>query len=141
MQQPARRTWTDQELAISGFERFALELEFLQCLANPLYINWLATKQYFDNPAFLNYLKYLQYWKQPAYAVHITYPHCLFFLDLVQDADFRNAIKDFSYAEHIRQAQDSFFRNFHSNRVAEAEGKATAAPAADGDGGAGDAMD
>ena len=78
---------------------------------------------------------------RPPFATCIRYPHCLFFLDLVQDADFRNAIKDFSYAEHIRQAQDSFFRNFHSNRVAEAEGKATAAPAADGDGGAGDAMD
>ncbi|GLC37770.1 hypothetical protein PLESTB_001475000 [Pleodorina starrii] len=115
-----RRPWTDQEVGISGHERFALELEFVQCLANPLYINWLATKQYFDNPAFVNYLKYLQYWKQPSYANHITYPHCLFFLDLLQDPDFRAAIKDFSYAEHIRQAQETFFRNFHSNRVADA---------------------
>ncbi len=69
----------------------------------------------------------------PFFATH-RYPHCLFFLDLLQDADFRTAIKDFSYAEHIRQAQDSFFRNFHSNRVAEAEGKATAAPAEDANG-------
>ncbi|KAG2499032.1 hypothetical protein HYH03_003217 [Edaphochlamys debaryana] len=119
---PSRRTWTDAEVGISGQERFALELEFVQCLANPLYINWLATKAYFDNPAFLNYLKYLQYWKQPAYASYITYPHCLFFLDLLQDSDFRTAIKDFSYAEHIRQAQEAFFKNFHSNRVADAAG-------------------
>ncbi|GIL70318.1 hypothetical protein Vretifemale_949, partial [Volvox reticuliferus] len=118
----ARRVWTDEEVGISGHERFALELEFVQCLANPLYINWLATKQYFDNPSFINYLKYLQYWKQPAYASHITYPHCLFFLDRLQDPEFRVAIKDFSYAEHIRQAQETFFRNFHSNRVADAVG-------------------
>ncbi len=50
------------------------------------------------------------------------YPHCLFFLDLLQDSEFRTAIKDFSYAEHIRGAQETFFRNFHSNRVAEAVG-------------------
>ncbi|PNH11703.1 Mediator of RNA polymerase II transcription subunit 31 [Tetrabaena socialis] len=119
-QDAPRRTYSDAEIGISGGERFALELEFIQCLANPLYINWLATKQYLENQSFINYLKYLQYWKQPAYARYITYPHCLFFLDLLQDAEFRSAIKDFSYAQHIRQAQETFFTSFHSNRVAAA---------------------
>lgn len=30
---------TDKDVGTSGYERFALELEFVQCLANPLYLN------------------------------------------------------------------------------------------------------
>lgn len=53
--------------------RFALELEFVQCLANPHYINWLAQHRYLDDPAFVRFLDYLQYWKQPEYAQFLTY--------------------------------------------------------------------
>lgn len=33
--------------------------------------------------AFLDFLRYLRYWKQPQYAKYLTYPHCLYFLDLL----------------------------------------------------------
>ncbi|XP_012273958.1 mediator of RNA polymerase II transcription subunit 31 isoform X2 [Orussus abietinus] len=48
--------------------RFQVELEFVQCLANPNYLNFLAQRGYFKDSAFINYLKYLLYWKEPEYA-------------------------------------------------------------------------
>ncbi|CAG2054654.1 unnamed protein product [Timema podura] len=48
--------------------RFQVELEFVQCLANPNYLNFLAQRGYFKDQAFINYLKYLLYWKEPDYA-------------------------------------------------------------------------
>ncbi|CAG8502729.1 17576_t:CDS:2 [Dentiscutata erythropus] len=49
-------------------KRFQIELEFVQCLANPWYLNNLAQRGFFQDPAFLNYLKYLKYWQRPEYA-------------------------------------------------------------------------
>lgn len=51
--------------------RFQLELEFVQCLANPHYVNWLSQNRYFHDPEFVHYLEYLQYWKEPQYAQYI----------------------------------------------------------------------
>jgi mediator of RNA polymerase II transcription subunit 31 len=66
--------------------RFQTELEFVQALANPYYINCafifavslfhfifavLAQRDYFKEPTFVNYLKYLLYWKRPEYAVYV----------------------------------------------------------------------
>ncbi|KAL0115689.1 hypothetical protein PUN28_010906 [Cardiocondyla obscurior] len=48
--------------------RFQVELEFVQCLANPNYLNFLAQRGYFKDTTFINYLKYLLYWKEPEYA-------------------------------------------------------------------------
>uniref|UniRef100_A0A8C1UZI3 Mediator of RNA polymerase II transcription subunit 31 n=1 Tax=Cyprinus carpio TaxID=7962 RepID=A0A8C1UZI3_CYPCA len=48
--------------------RFQLELEFVQCLANPNYLNFLAQRGYLREKPFVNYLKYLLYWKEPEYA-------------------------------------------------------------------------
>jgi mediator of RNA polymerase II transcription subunit 31 len=67
--------------------RFLLELEFVQCLANPQYLqcNFLIIPSYFNyflvlsqhhlfkDQAFLNYLNYLKYWKQPEYVRYIVY--------------------------------------------------------------------
>ncbi|KAF2321348.1 hypothetical protein GH714_040418 [Hevea brasiliensis] len=50
-----------------GRQRFLLELEFIQCLANPTYIHYLAQNRYFEDEAFIAYLKYLQYWQRPEY--------------------------------------------------------------------------
>nr|KAF6296267.1 mediator complex subunit 31 [Myotis myotis] len=52
--------------------RFQLELEFVQCLANPNYLNFLAQRGYFKDKAFVNYLKYLLYWKEPEYAKYLN---------------------------------------------------------------------
>ena len=40
--------------------RFIAELEFVQCLANPNYICFLAQHGYFKKPEFINYLSYLE---------------------------------------------------------------------------------
>ncbi|XP_029820497.1 mediator of RNA polymerase II transcription subunit 31 isoform X2 [Manacus vitellinus] len=53
--------------------RFQLELEFVQCLANPNYLNFLAQRGYFKDKAFVNYLKYLLYWKEPEYAKYLKF--------------------------------------------------------------------
>lgn len=52
----------------------------------------LAQNRFFEDPAFVKYLQYLQYWKRPEYAKFIVYPHCLHFLDLLQDEQFRKAV-------------------------------------------------
>ncbi|XP_077301001.1 mediator complex subunit 31 [Arctopsyche grandis] len=69
--------------------RFQVELEFVQCLANPNYIHFLAQRGYFKEQKFINYLKHLLYWKQPEYARYLKYPMCLYFLDLLQFEHFR----------------------------------------------------
>ena len=80
---------TDDELSKL---RFQVELEFVQCLANPNYLNFLAQRGYMKDPCFVNYLAYLQYWKEPAYVNFIKYPICLYFLELLQHETFRKEI-------------------------------------------------
>jgi len=76
-----------------GFTRFELELEFVQCLANPLYLNYLATQKLFDNPSFVAYLSYLRYFSKPEYTKFLTYPGpTLKALQLLQQEKFRQDI-------------------------------------------------
>ena len=42
--------------------------QFVQCLANPVYLNYLAQQKTLDKPEFVAYLGYLQYFKDPKYA-------------------------------------------------------------------------
>eukprot|EP00581_Thalassiosira_minuscula_P007746 CAMPEP_0183710804 /NCGR_PEP_ID=MMETSP0737-20130205/6447_1 /TAXON_ID=385413 /ORGANISM="Thalassiosira miniscula, Strain CCMP1093" /LENGTH=142 /DNA_ID=CAMNT_0025939147 /DNA_START=24 /DNA_END=449 /DNA_ORIENTATION=- len=63
--------------------RFELELEFVQSLASPAYLHYLATSGILYQSSFLDFLRYLRYWKQPQYAKYLLYPHCLYFLDLL----------------------------------------------------------
>jgi len=72
--------------------RFQIELEFVQSLANPSYLNFLAQRGYFRQQTFLNYLKYLMYWKQPDYVKYIMYPQCLSLLELLQHEQFLKEI-------------------------------------------------
>ncbi|KAG9389645.1 tRNA transferase Trm5/Tyw2 [Carpediemonas membranifera] len=72
--------------------RFIAELEFVQLLANPNYVGYLAKRKYLERPEFCNYLKYLSYWRHPRYLKFLRYPQCLHFLDLLQNRDFCNAI-------------------------------------------------
>jgi len=46
--------------------------QFVQCLANPLYLNHLAAQKYLDDPSFIAYLAYLQYFAQPKYTKYLT---------------------------------------------------------------------
>ncbi|KAF1935691.1 mediator of RNA polymerase II transcription subunit 31 [Clathrospora elynae] len=76
-----------------GYSRFELELEFVQCLANPAYLNNLAALKTFDKPEFVAYLGYLQYFRQPKYAKFLHHPGpTLRALELLQQERFRQDI-------------------------------------------------
>ncbi|KAK4649007.1 Mediator of RNA polymerase II transcription subunit 31 [Podospora pseudocomata] len=84
---------TSQEPKYGGHTRFELELEFVQALGNPEYVNYLASRKFLQNPAFVAYLDYLQYWTRPPYLQYITYPtSCLKMLELLQVERFRKDI-------------------------------------------------
>ncbi|KAJ1411011.1 Mediator complex, subunit Med31 [Sesbania bispinosa] len=100
-----------------GRQRFLLELEFVQCLANPTYIHYLAQNRYFEDEAFIGYLKYLQYWQRPEYIKFIMYPHCLYFLELLQNSNFRNAMAHPSNKELAHRQQFYFWKNYRNNRL------------------------
>uniref|UniRef100_A0A0K2USR9 Mediator of RNA polymerase II transcription subunit 31 n=1 Tax=Lepeophtheirus salmonis TaxID=72036 RepID=A0A0K2USR9_LEPSM len=72
--------------------RFVIELEFVQCLGNPNYLNFLAQRGYFKEPTFINYLKYLNYWRTHPYVRFLKFPVCLHFLELLQHESFRKEI-------------------------------------------------
>ncbi|KAI8906216.1 mediator complex, subunit Med31, partial [Powellomyces hirtus] len=92
--------------------RFQLELEFVQCLANPQYLQFLAQQNYFSNPAFLNYLAYLRYWQQPPYAKYITYPYALHILDLLQHPAFRHACASADTSRFVHEKEYWHWRTY-----------------------------
>ncbi|KAI1815629.1 SOH1-domain-containing protein [Poronia punctata] len=76
-----------------GFTRFEIELEFVQSLANPFYLNHLASQKLLNDPAFIAYLAYLQYWSRPPYIKYLNYPGpTLKHLELLQEERFRQDI-------------------------------------------------
>ncbi|KAI4278165.1 MAG: hypothetical protein LQ337_001242 [Flavoplaca oasis] len=81
------------EQSYGGFTRFELELEFVQALANPYYLNHLASQKLLQDPAFIAYLKYLRYFQQPEYTKYLFYPGpTLNALELLQQERFRQEI-------------------------------------------------
>lgn len=100
-----------------GRQRFLLELEFVQCLANPTYIHYLAQNRYFEDEAFIGYLKYLQYWQRPEYIKFIMFPHCLYFLELLQNANFRNAMAHPASKEVAHRQQFYLWKSYRNNRL------------------------
>ncbi|KAJ9533751.1 hypothetical protein QJQ45_026791 [Haematococcus lacustris] len=63
----------------------------------------LAQNNFFSDPAFVAYLDYLKYWQQPSYAKYIQYPHCLFFLTLLQNPDFCKELSRSTAAVRVTQ--------------------------------------
>ncbi|EMP41096.1 hypothetical protein UY3_01715 [Chelonia mydas] len=94
--------------------RFQLELEFVQCLANPNYLNFLAQRGYFKDKSFVNYLKYLLYWKEPEYAKYLKYPQCLHMLELLQYEHFRKELLQFN--RNVPAAPENLAVRFSSPR-------------------------
>ncbi|KAK7455524.1 RNA polymerase II transcription subunit 31 mediator [Colletotrichum acutatum] len=67
--------------------------EFVQSLANPLYLNHLATQKLLTRPDFVAYLAYLQYWTRPPYLKYLMYPGpTLKHLELLQQEQFRQDV-------------------------------------------------
>jgi len=92
-------------------QRFTLELEFVLCLSNPNYLQYLAltyphllhqpassssssSSDDSDAERFARYLAYLyDYWRTPAYAQYLTHPGpVLRNLELLQQEQFRKDI-------------------------------------------------
>ncbi|KAJ3186435.1 hypothetical protein HK101_009643 [Irineochytrium annulatum] len=94
--------------------RWMRELEFVQCLANPKYLQFLAQNRYFNDPAFLNYLKYLNYWREPAYAKYIVYPYCLEMLSHLQHPEFRAAVASEATVQFIHQKEFFHWHNWRA---------------------------
>jgi mediator of RNA polymerase II transcription subunit 31 len=97
-------------------KRFQIELEFVQSLANPYYLNFLAQRGYFTNQKFLNYLKYLMYWKEPEYCKYIVYPQCLALLDLLQQEYFIKEIVNSSFSKFIDEQLLLIWLNYKKRR-------------------------
>ncbi|CAL7948201.1 unnamed protein product [Xylocopa violacea] len=97
--------------------RFQVELEFVQCLANPNYLNFLAQRGYFKDSTFINYLKYLLYWKEPEYAKYLKYPMCLYFLDLLQYEHFRREVVNSQCTKFIDDQQILLWQHYNRRRT------------------------
>ena len=92
---------TDKFQRDPELERFEIELEFVQCLSNPHYLNFLAQHGYFRETAFINYLKYLQYWAKPEYIKFLRYPQALKLLELLQEEEFRKELANSERTKYI----------------------------------------
>ena len=97
--------------------RFQIELEFVQCLANPNYLNFLAQRGVFKETTFVNYLKYLTYWKEPDYAKYLKYPQCLMMLDLLQTEHFRKELMNSQCARFIDDQQLLHWQHYQRKRM------------------------
>ncbi|KAH7728235.1 mediator complex subunit 31 [Aphelenchoides avenae] len=96
---------SNKETPEEATRRFEIECEFVQSLANPHYLNYLAQRGYFKEEYFVNYLRYLLYWRRPEYAETLKYPQCLYFLEALQSAEFREAIASAANAKYIEDQQ------------------------------------
>jgi len=85
--------------------RFSMEKEFVELLSNPRYLQLLAQRGLFEDDRFLRYLDYLQYWRTASYAKCIKHVHCLRFLELLQNEQFRAKCKHHSFIEMMHQNQ------------------------------------
>lgn len=90
----------DQKIFLNK-TRFETELEFVQCLANPQYVHFLAQRGYFKQEKIINYINYLDYWRRPEYCRHLRYPQCLAMLELLKYNSFREAISNQACAKFI----------------------------------------
>ena len=51
-----------------------VEMEFVQSLANPNYLHFLAQRGFMKDPCFVNYLSHLMYWKVGLYQFEMYFP-------------------------------------------------------------------
>lgn len=83
-----------QDLVQEKPRRFVEELEFLECLANPEYVHWLASQTYFENPSFIEFLKYLNYWRSPPHVHFVRFPQALRMLEMMSNAQVRSRLRN-----------------------------------------------
>lgn len=113
--------------------RFELELEFVQSLASPAYLHFLATSKteegdrlLFQDPEFQQFLKYLlKTWSQPEYSRFLSYPHALYFLELIISKPA--VMKEWTLPEFRNFCHQQQFLAWQT-RHAQLYGRGTAAP-------------
>ena len=99
--------------------RIEEDIEFLNLLSNPYYIEFLIENLFFEDENFLAYLKYLQYLKNEKMMKFIKYPVCLKMLENLQNLKFvefwktqksvyTNFVKDqiFANSVHLTELQN-----------------------------------
>jgi mediator of RNA polymerase II transcription subunit 31 len=74
----------------SGETQFLQDSEFVQALANPDYVVWIAREGYLRRGDFVNYLQYLNYMTSPQYSVHLNYTKGLDVLEILQVCGLRS---------------------------------------------------
>ncbi|KAM0673190.1 suppressor of hpr1 [Gurleya vavrai] len=74
--------------------RFERELEFIQTLCNPEYLQFLYQNDYFANKEFIDFLKYLRYWQTEPYRNFLLYSQCLEILELCLDEEYVKSFCD-----------------------------------------------
>ncbi|KAF2858288.1 SOH1-domain-containing protein [Piedraia hortae CBS 480.64] len=91
--------------------RFEVELEFVQSLSNPLYIQWLSTMKILDAPEFVEYVKYLCYFRRPEYIRYLArYPGpTIRILELLQQEQFRKDIINPTVVEKMMNEGMEFY--------------------------------
>lgn len=72
--------------------KFVKDIEFVQLLCNPNYLQYLSISGYLEDKDFLKYLEYLNYLKKPEFIKYITFSRCFVFLDLLSNKNFRNEL-------------------------------------------------
>lgn len=84
--------------------KFEKELEFVQLLCNPYYLQYLYQKRYFEDPEFRRFLRYLEYWKEKPYSNFLIYPQSLIILDaLNNNEEFINKLDDEKILEFVEE--------------------------------------
>jgi len=56
------------------------------------------------------------YWKDPGYTRFLTYPHCLFILDLLQEELFRKSLSNPFVTETLETQQYFHWKFYKKNR-------------------------
>ncbi|KAF9512169.1 hypothetical protein BS47DRAFT_1486428 [Hydnum rufescens UP504] len=110
-------TTPSAEIRAANRHRFEFELEFVQSLANPHYLQSLAQQNILSQPSFVLYLDYLQYWTGPEYARFVVYPHALHHLSLLQNPGFREALKNTATAQWLSEKQFDHWRTWRAGPV------------------------
>lgn len=92
-------------------KRFEIELEFVQALCNPEYLQYLHKKNYFKNKKFIDFLDYLKYWKTDPYKNFIMYTQCLDILDLLTNESFVDTLDDENVIVNLGEQQFNVWNN------------------------------
>ena len=70
----------------------------------------LAQRGLFEDEKFIKYLEYLRYWKQPKYSKYLLFPQSLFYLDQLQQEEFRKQLVKMGYIDYLANQQFQHWR-------------------------------